>query len=86
MLLHTVSCLEKIYSTRRHHARHRGNGPNNDEERAMRYLANDPRFEKVRQIITEGGHIDTPPDFVRIRRTAPFRHVQLLQIYIITIA
>jgi len=35
-----------------HHARHWENGPN--EERATRYLANDPRFDIVRQIITEG--------------------------------
>ena len=56
-----------------HHARHRENGPN--EQRATRYLANDPRFNIVRQIITEGGHIDTPPDFVRTRRTAPSRHI-----------
>ena len=64
-----------------HHARHRENGPN--EERAKRYLADDPRFENVRQIITEGGHIDTPPNFVRTRRTAPFRHMQtrLLPVY-----
>ena len=47
-----------------------------NEQRVTRYLANDPRFDIVRQIITEGGHIDTPPDFVRTRRTAPFRHMQ----------
>ena len=37
----------------------------------------------MRQIITVGGHIDTPPDFVRTRRTAPFRNMQtrLLPIY-----
>ena len=53
-----------------HHARHRGNCPN--EERAMRYLANDPRFNIVRQIInTEGGHIDTLPNFVRIETNCP---------------
>ena len=64
-----------------HHARHRENGPN--EERVTRYLANDPRFDIVREIITEGGHIDTPPDFVRTRWTAPFRHMQtrLLPVY-----
>ena len=57
-----------------HYAQHRENGPN--DERATKYLANDPRFDIVRQIITEGGHIDTPPGFVRTRRTAPFRHMQ----------
>jgi hypothetical protein len=64
-----------------HHARHRENGPN--EERATRYLAGDPQFDSGRQIITEGGQIDTPPDFVRTRRTAPFRHMQtrLLPVY-----
>ena len=64
-----------------HRARHRENGPNG--ERVTRFLANDPRFDIVRQIITEGGHIDTPPDFVRTRRTAPFRHMQtrLLLVY-----
>jgi len=64
-----------------HHARHRENGPN--AERATRYLANDPRFDIVHQIITEGGHIDTPPGFVRTGRTAPFRHMQtrLLPVY-----
>ena len=37
----------------------------------------------MRQIITEGGHIDTPPEFVRTRRIAPFRHMQtrLLKVY-----
>jgi len=40
-----------------HHARHRENGPN--EERATRYLAGDPWFDSGRQIITEGGQIDT---------------------------
>ena len=47
------------------------------------YLADDPRFDNVHQTTTEGGHIDTPPDFVRTRRTAPFRHVQtrLLPVY-----
>ena len=65
-----------------HHARHRENGPN--EERATRrYLTGDPWFDSGRQIITEGGQIDTPPDFVRTRRTAPFRHMQtrLLPVY-----
>ena len=64
-----------------HHARHRENGPH--QKRVTTFLANDPRFNIVRQIITEGGHIDTPPDFVRARRTAPFCHMQtrLLPVY-----
>jgi hypothetical protein len=45
-----------------------------NRKRVTTFLANDPRFNIVRQIITEGGHLDTPPDFVRARRTAPFRH------------
>ena len=79
--LHSTTHIRRTIKTR-HHAlaksrhsrdRHRGpsrptpgNGPN--EERATRFLANDPRFDIVRQIITEGGHIDTPPDFVRTGR------------------
>jgi hypothetical protein len=64
-----------------HHARHWENGPN--DERATKYLTNDPRIDVVRQIITEGGHIDTLPGFVRTRRTALFRHMQtrLLPVY-----
>ena len=74
-----VGTLESVIED--HHARHRENGPN--EEHATRYLANDPRFAIARQIITEDGHIETPPDFVRTRRTAPFCHKQtrLMPVY-----
>ena len=54
-----------------HHARHRENGRN--QERATKFLANDPQFNIVKQNITDGGHIDTPPDFERARPIEPFR-------------
>ena len=77
--LRKVGTLEKVIEE--HHARHRDNGPN--LERVNKFLANDPRIPIVRGIITEGGHIDTPPEFERKRRTAPFRHMQnrLLPVY-----
>jgi hypothetical protein len=64
-----------------HHARHRENGRN--QERATKFLANDPQFNIVKQNITDGGHIDTPPDFERARPIEPFRHMQnrLLPVY-----
>ena len=51
-----------------------------NQKRVTTFLANDPRFNIVRQIITEGGHFDAPPEFVRARQTAPFRH-RLLPVY-----
>ena len=42
-----VGTLETVIED--HHARHRGNGPN--QERVTKFLANDPRFNIVRQII-----------------------------------
>jgi len=77
--LRRVGTMEKVIEE--HHLRHQENGPN--LERATKFLANDPRFEKVKEIITKGGHIDTPPEFVRTLRQAPFRHMQtrLLPVY-----
>ena len=48
-----------------HHPRHQENGPN--QKRVMTFLANDPRFNIVRQINTEGGHVDMPPNFGRAK-------------------
>jgi hypothetical protein len=58
-----VGTLETVIEDR--HARHQENGPN--QKRVTTFLANDPRFNIVRQINTEGGHVDMPPNFVRAR-------------------
>ena len=81
-LKHDITHWRKVGTLEtKHHARHRENGPY--KEQATKFFADDPRFHIVQQIIIKSGYIDTPPDFERVRQTAPFHHMQnrLLQVY-----
>ena len=61
-----VGTLETVIED--HLARHQENGPN--QKRVTSFLANDPRFNIVRQIKinTGGGHVDMPPNFGRAKK------------------
>ena len=63
-----VGTLETVIED--HHARDREYGPKH--KRVTTLLANDPRFNIVRQRNTEGGHVDMPG---RAKKTAPFLHM-----------
>ena len=62
-----VDTLETIIED--HHTQHRENGPNQKRAVTTFLVANDPRFNIMRQIInTEGGHFYMPPNFVRAKK------------------
>ena len=62
-----VDTLETVIED--HHTQHRENGPNQKRVVTTFLVANDPRFNIMRQIInTEGGHFYMPPNFVRAKK------------------
>ena len=70
--LRKVGSLEAVI--KHYNGKHQEAGPN--LSRVTQYLATDRNFPLIKQIVTEGAQIDTPPEFKPTVRIAPFRNLQ----------
>ena len=70
--LRKVGSLEAVI--KHYNGKHQEAGPN--LSRVTQYLATDRNFPLIKQIVTEGAQIDTPPEFKPTARIAPFRNLQ----------
>ena len=70
--LRTAGSLEAVI--KHYNGKHQQAGPN--LSRVTQYLGTDYNFPLIKQIVTEGAIIDTPPEFHPTARVAPFRNLQ----------